>query len=71
MNKTEPVLEHIKKLHINSFRNGRGIYNELGRRYGQKRSREIIDEIVGATTMSLRERYEKKGYAVRCGFDTK
>lgn len=60
MNKTEPGLEHIKKLHINSFRNGRGIYNELGRRYGQKRSREIIDEIVGATTMSLRERYEKK-----------
>ena len=56
----EPGLEHIKKLHISAFRDGRAVYNEFSRKYGQRKSHEIVDSIFEAAGQSQQELYEKK-----------
>ena len=56
----EPGLEHVKKLHISAFRDGRSIYTEFSRKYGQKKAREICDTLLKASERDTQAVYEIK-----------
>ncbi len=60
MSKNEPGLEHVQKLHISPFKDGRSVYNEFARKYGQKKAHEIVDGIFEVAKRSQQGLYEKK-----------
>ncbi|WP_026489912.1 class I SAM-dependent methyltransferase [Butyrivibrio sp. XBB1001] len=57
----DPGLQHIMKLNIRAVREPKGIYNELSKKYGQNKAREIMDDLYGTVRkVGYKSFYERK-----------